>query len=241
MGRYPPREHGEPYRWYVPAVDADGNEKAGIALPDIAVPVAPTPDGRPGPRRPGGRGRTGTCWATPSPSPRTLPPGAAGRTPALHRRALRERETYLSRVARRPADWCRPGTFWPRTKPWWCATPAPATTPSPGRRQRRTERPSRRRAPRSTDPWENRRQEWRSGSGSTLRCASPTGSSGSWCRKRRPGLPQRLDAIRGHQPGRLPRLRLVGAAPSLGTGISVVPVAHWTAPRWRRQRAPSGS
>jgi hypothetical protein len=39
-GRYPPLETGEPYRWYVPAVDADGNERAGIALPDVAVPVA---------------------------------------------------------------------------------------------------------------------------------------------------------------------------------------------------------
>src|SRR5258708_20195817 len=35
----PPRV-GVPYRTLVPAIDADGNEIAGIRLPDIAVPVA---------------------------------------------------------------------------------------------------------------------------------------------------------------------------------------------------------
>jgi hypothetical protein len=35
----PPRV-GPPYRTLVPAVDADGNEIAGIRLPDIAVPLA---------------------------------------------------------------------------------------------------------------------------------------------------------------------------------------------------------
>jgi hypothetical protein len=35
----PPRA-GPPYRMLVPAIDADGNEIAGIRLPDIAVPVA---------------------------------------------------------------------------------------------------------------------------------------------------------------------------------------------------------
>src|SRR5262249_37896496 len=35
----PPRA-GAPYRTLVPAVDADGNEIAGIRLPDIAVPLA---------------------------------------------------------------------------------------------------------------------------------------------------------------------------------------------------------
>jgi hypothetical protein len=40
VGRYPPREYGEPYRWLVSAVDADGNERDGVRLPDVAVPVA---------------------------------------------------------------------------------------------------------------------------------------------------------------------------------------------------------
>jgi hypothetical protein len=39
IGRYPVDE-GESYPAYVSAVDADGNEVGGIALPDITVPVA---------------------------------------------------------------------------------------------------------------------------------------------------------------------------------------------------------
>jgi len=35
-----PPKIGKPYRTLVPAVDADGNELAGIRLPDIAVPIA---------------------------------------------------------------------------------------------------------------------------------------------------------------------------------------------------------
>ena len=35
-----PPKIGPPYRTLVPAVDADGNERAGIRLPDVAVPVA---------------------------------------------------------------------------------------------------------------------------------------------------------------------------------------------------------
>lgn len=39
IGRYP-AELGAPYPTYVSAVDADGNEVAGIRLPDLTVPVA---------------------------------------------------------------------------------------------------------------------------------------------------------------------------------------------------------
>jgi hypothetical protein len=35
-----PPEVGEPYRTLVPAIDADGNEIAGICMPDVAVPLA---------------------------------------------------------------------------------------------------------------------------------------------------------------------------------------------------------
>jgi hypothetical protein len=40
IGRYPAIEHGEPYRWLAPTLDKDGNERAGIRLPDVSVPVA---------------------------------------------------------------------------------------------------------------------------------------------------------------------------------------------------------
>jgi hypothetical protein len=39
VGRFP-AEVGEPYPFYVSALDGDGNEVAGIRLPDVAVPVA---------------------------------------------------------------------------------------------------------------------------------------------------------------------------------------------------------
>src|SRR5262249_25528700 len=40
IGEFIPPRLGAPYRTLVPAVDADGNERAGIRLPDIAVPLA---------------------------------------------------------------------------------------------------------------------------------------------------------------------------------------------------------
>jgi hypothetical protein len=36
----PPRLLGTPYRVFVPKTDADGNDIAGIRLPDVAVPLA---------------------------------------------------------------------------------------------------------------------------------------------------------------------------------------------------------
>ncbi|HEX2326578.1 MAG TPA: alpha/beta hydrolase domain-containing protein, partial [Chloroflexota bacterium] len=100
VGRYPPREHGEPYRWYVPAVDADGNEKAGIALPDIAVPVAAHTGWSARPPAAGGPGQNRDMLGN------TLPfaPDAPSRRrwedprPSIAERYA-SRETYLSRVA----------------------------------------------------------------------------------------------------------------------------------------------
>jgi hypothetical protein len=40
LDRVHPRPRRSPYRALVPAVDADGNERAGLRLPDIAVPLA---------------------------------------------------------------------------------------------------------------------------------------------------------------------------------------------------------
>jgi hypothetical protein len=37
--KHPPKE-GAPYPVFVPSVDADGNEIAGIRLPDVSVPLA---------------------------------------------------------------------------------------------------------------------------------------------------------------------------------------------------------
>jgi hypothetical protein len=95
----PPRA-GPPYRTLIPAVDADGNERAGIRLPDVAVPLG-----------------TYTGWNLRAPEH-----GAGGvlaglhgsylafaRTPEQRRKSgdprpsirerYRTRETYLARVA----------------------------------------------------------------------------------------------------------------------------------------------
>ena len=40
VGRYPAEPFGEPYPTAVSAVDGDGNEVAGLAMPDVAVPLA---------------------------------------------------------------------------------------------------------------------------------------------------------------------------------------------------------
>lgn len=40
VGRYPPVEVGEPYPCFVSALDDDGNEVAGVRMPDVSVPVA---------------------------------------------------------------------------------------------------------------------------------------------------------------------------------------------------------
>ena len=103
-GRYPPREEGEPYRWYVPAVDADGNERAGIALPDVAVPVATHTGWRP--RRPGtgGEGQNVDMAGTTVPF---APDAAARRRLDDPRPSIAERypsrEAYLT-LARRAAE-----------------------------------------------------------------------------------------------------------------------------------------
>jgi hypothetical protein len=99
IGRYPSREHGEPYRWYVPAVDGDGNEVAGIALPDVAVPVAAHTGWSARPPGTGGPGQNRDMLGT------TLPfaPDAPSRRrwedprPSIAER-YESREAYLSRV-----------------------------------------------------------------------------------------------------------------------------------------------
>ena len=40
VGRYPASPHGDPYPSAVSQVDSDGNEVAGVRMPDVAVPVA---------------------------------------------------------------------------------------------------------------------------------------------------------------------------------------------------------
>ncbi len=98
IGRYPAIE-GEPYPFFVAAVDADGNEVAGVALPDLAVPIATHSGWNPRDPRIGGAGQLVPLQGSTLPFART----AAERTargdprPALAER-YRDRADYLARV-----------------------------------------------------------------------------------------------------------------------------------------------
>jgi hypothetical protein len=77
IGRFP-AVTGEPYPTFVPAVDSDGNEVAGVRLPDIAVPVA-----------------TSTGWNTrhaTTGGPEQLIPMAGSTLPFASSAAVRERD-----------------------------------------------------------------------------------------------------------------------------------------------------
>lgn len=98
IGRYPAIE-GEPYPLYVAAVDAEGNEVAGIALPDLTVPLGTHSGGNPRDPQLGGAGQLVPLQGSSLPFART----AVGRSarhdprPALAER-YRDRADYLARV-----------------------------------------------------------------------------------------------------------------------------------------------
>lgn len=98
IGCYPAIE-GEPYPFFVAAVDADGNEVAGVALPDLAVPIGTHSGWNPRDPQIGGAGQLVPLQGSTLPFART----AAERTergdprPALAER-YRDRADYLARV-----------------------------------------------------------------------------------------------------------------------------------------------
>jgi hypothetical protein len=94
IGSYPPR-FGEPYACLIPDVDDDGNETAGILLPENAVPLA-TRTGWNTPRlRPGGMRRFAALVGSRTPFPPV--PDSADPRPAISER-YRDREDYQQRV-----------------------------------------------------------------------------------------------------------------------------------------------
>ena len=111
-----PKPPEKTYRTLVCKVDADGNEAAGVRLPDIAVPLAtytgwneykpPYPDGRA--RRPRRQ--------LPALRPRQGGTRGGRRSAALDRRTLQERRR-LRRQGRRPWSSAlqRTACCWPRT------------------------------------------------------------------------------------------------------------------------------
>ena len=95
-----PPERGEPFRTLVPAVDVDGNEVAGIRLPDVAVPLATYAGWNVRGRECGGEGLLSRYIGSRFPFPRTAEQRRAASDP---RPAITERyptrQSYLDRVS----------------------------------------------------------------------------------------------------------------------------------------------
>jgi len=95
-----PARAGAPYHTLVPAVDADGNERAGIRLPDIAVPVATFSGWNLRSERVGAEGALARWSGSYLPFPRTREDrlrGSDSRRSVLERYATRE--IYLEKIA----------------------------------------------------------------------------------------------------------------------------------------------
>jgi hypothetical protein len=94
----PPRV-GEPYRILVPAVDADGNEVAGIRLPDVAVPLATYTGWNLRDTAAGARGRLARWAGSYLPLPRDARAREQSRDPRLSiLERYPTRDAYLARV-----------------------------------------------------------------------------------------------------------------------------------------------
>lgn len=95
-----PPKAGAPYRTLVPAIDADGNELAGVRLPDVAAPVATFTGWNPRDAAAGAEGALGRYAG--SYVPFSVTPADRDRS-GDSRRSVRERyptrEAYLAKVA----------------------------------------------------------------------------------------------------------------------------------------------
>ena len=124
-----PAETGEPYPSYVSALDADGNEVAGIRVPDVSVPVATHTGWVPRHPDTGGAGQFLDMMGTSLPFAAT--PGERQQRgdprPSIAER-YRDRDDYLARRAPPPKPWPRRATSSPRTSTWRSIWPPNATT-----------------------------------------------------------------------------------------------------------------
>ena len=98
IGRFPAIE-GEPYPVYVSATDADGNEVAGLRLPDVSVPIATHTGWNPRGEGIGGAGQLVVLQGSTIPFARTAAAreASADPRPAISER-YRDRADYLARV-----------------------------------------------------------------------------------------------------------------------------------------------
>lgn len=98
IGRYPAVE-GDPYPLYVAAVDAEGNEAAGVALPDLAVPIATHSGWNTRDSQIGGAGQLVPLKGSSLPFARTAAERAALADPRLAiAERYHDRADYLARV-----------------------------------------------------------------------------------------------------------------------------------------------
>jgi hypothetical protein len=94
-----PAALGERYQNYVSALDADGNEIAGIRMPDIAVPVATYTGWNPRHPETGGEGQINLMQGStfPFPATRAERERSGDPRPSIEER-YRDRDDYLARV-----------------------------------------------------------------------------------------------------------------------------------------------
>ena len=98
IGAYPPVE-GAPYPVLVSAVDSDGNETAGIRLPDLSVPLATTTGWNPRHPDSGGAGQIMAMLGSTLPLARTAEERArSGDSRPVIAERYRNRADYLDRV-----------------------------------------------------------------------------------------------------------------------------------------------
>jgi hypothetical protein len=100
IGRYP-TEPGERYPNYVAAMDADGNERVGIPMPDVAVPLATYTGWNPRHPETGGPEQILPMQGATLPFPRTADERArtGDPRPSIAER-YRDRTDYLDQVRR---------------------------------------------------------------------------------------------------------------------------------------------
>jgi hypothetical protein len=95
----PPASLGERYQNYVSALDADGNEVAGIRMPDVAVPVATYTGWNPRAPEIGGTGQINLMQGStfPFPATRAERQWRGDPRPSIEER-YRDRDAYLAQV-----------------------------------------------------------------------------------------------------------------------------------------------